>query len=67
MINMLVVKLCSSAFNNYSALGSANAENTSSKVRRNAPSWVIVPLPPIGAAGEAASLEHHRAEFSHPH
>lgn len=67
MINMLVVKLCSSVFNNNSALGTANAESASSKVRGNAPSWVIVLLHPIGATGEAAALEHCCAEFPHPH
>lgn len=67
MINMLVVKLFSSVFNNSSPLGTANAESTSSKVRRNAPSWVIVPLHPIGTTGEAAPLEHRCEEFPHPH
>lgn len=67
MINMLVVKLCSFVFNNNSALGTANAESTSSKVRGNAASWVLVPLHPTGATGEAAALEHRCAELPHPH
>lgn len=67
MIKVLVVKLCSSVFNNNNALGTANAVSTSSKVRGNAPFWVIVPLHPIGAAGEAAALEHCCPELPHPH